>query len=50
MSGNSRLQSIIGPLNVYSLLALAGIVGPVASGSLGARPGHSAPGANTERG
>jgi hypothetical protein len=29
MSGNSRLQSIIGPLNIYSLLALAGIVGPV---------------------
>jgi len=29
MSGNSRLRSIIGPLNVYSLLALAGIVGPV---------------------
>ena len=29
MSDNSRLQSIIGPLNIYSLLALAGIVGPV---------------------
>jgi hypothetical protein len=29
MSGNSRLQSIIRPLNIYSLLALAGIVGPI---------------------
>jgi len=29
MSGNSELRSIIGPLNIYSLLALAGIVGPV---------------------
>jgi len=29
MSGNSRPRSIIGPLNVYSLLALAGIIGPV---------------------
>ena len=29
MSGNSRLRSIIGPLNIYSFLAVAGIVGPV---------------------
>jgi len=29
MSGNSRLRSIIGSLNIYSFLAVAGIVGPV---------------------
>jgi hypothetical protein len=29
MSGENKPRAIIGPLNVYSLLALAGIVGPV---------------------
>ena len=29
MSEDSRPRSLIGPLNVYSLLALAGIVGPI---------------------
>jgi hypothetical protein len=29
MSQNSKPRSIIGPLNIYSLLSLAGIVGPI---------------------
>jgi hypothetical protein len=29
MSENLRPQSIIGPLNVYSILALAGVIGPL---------------------
>lgn len=29
MSQNSKPRSIIGPLNIYGLLALAGVVGPI---------------------